>query len=258
MAHEVVAGKQPKLVLSIEARMPAKFGVAVVEGLVNVIVSGVLAPGESLPPEQPLSQQFGVSRTVLRESVKRLEEKGLVSVVQGRGTVVQPTSAWNMLDRVVLTSLIAHDKTLGVLDELSVVRARLEAAMAGESARVRVSDQLENLRAVVQTMQTSVGVYAVFQAADVTFHEAIMAISENRLAESITRVIYELARESARFSGPPPSLALQQQTLREHEAVFAAIEAGDAKLAEQAMESHISDAWQRRRPGDHKGSKARG
>ena len=116
--------------LSVETRTPAKLGVAVVEGLVNVIVSGELSPGDSLPPELPLSQQFGVSRTVLRESIKRLEEKGLVSVVQGRGTVVQPTSVWNMMDRVVLTSLIAHDKTLGILDELTIVRARLEAAMA--------------------------------------------------------------------------------------------------------------------------------
>src|SRR4051795_10721606 len=143
MAQPAEGGKKAPHTLSVETRTPAKLGVAVVEGLVNVIVSGELSPGDSLPPELPLSQQFGVSRTVLRESIKRLEEKGLVSVVQGRGTVVQPTSVWNMMDQVVLTSLIANDKTLGVLDELTIVRARLEAAMAGETARVRAPAELD-------------------------------------------------------------------------------------------------------------------
>ncbi len=258
MTQQASAGKQWSHIVSVEARAPAKLGVAVVAGLVSVIVSGELSPGDSLPPELPLSQQFGVSRTVLRESIKRLEEKGLVSVVQGKGTVVEPTSAWNMMDRVVLTSLIAHDTTLGVLDELSIVRARLEAAMAGETARVRAAAELDLLRGFLQTMQTAIDIPAVFGAADVMFHETVMSISSNRLAESIARVLFERARDSARYHGSPPSPNQQRQTLREHEAIFAAIEAGDGDLAEQVMDAHIIDAWQRRRPPDHRGTKSRG
>src|SRR5450830_647519 len=154
MADPALTNKEPSRILSIENRMPAqRLGVAVVEALVNVIVSGELAPGDTLPPELPLSQQFGVSRTVLRESVKRLEEKGLVSVGQGRGTVVQPTRAWNMMDRVVLTALIAHDDSLGVLDELSTVRALLEAEMARETARVRTHVELDVLRGALDEMR---------------------------------------------------------------------------------------------------------
>jgi DNA-binding FadR family transcriptional regulator len=256
MTQEASAGRRSNQILSVEARMPAKLGVAVVEGLVNVIVSGELSPGDSLPPELPLSQQFGVSRTVIRESVKRLEEKGLVKVVQGRGTVVQPTSAWTMMDRVVLTSLIAHDKTLGVLDELSTVRARLEAAMAGEAARVRTPVELELLREILQTMRTTVDAPIEFHAADVLFHETVMSISGNRLAESIARVLYERARDSARYVGAV-SPKLMNHTLLEHQAIFDAIEAGDADLSERAMDTHISDAWQRRRPPDHRGTKSR-
>ena len=55
-----------------------RLGSVVVKELVELIVTGQLGPGQSLPPEAPLSDQFGVSRTVIRESVKRLEEKGLV------------------------------------------------------------------------------------------------------------------------------------------------------------------------------------
>jgi len=256
MVDVALAGKDARIP-SIADRVPAqRLGVAVVEALVGVIVSGELAPGDALPPEAPLSRQFGVSRTVLRESVKRLEEKGLVIVGQGRGTIVQPTRSWNMMDRVVLTALIAHDESLGVLDELSIVRARLEAAMAGETAKARTADELAVLKAALEDMRAHVDSPDEFSAADVAFHETVMSISGNRLAESIARVLFERARDSARYTG-----ALQQsfheQTLREHEAVFATIEAGTADAAEHAMHAHIIDAWQRRRLPDHEGTKAR-
>lgn len=257
MAGHGVGGKDVPRIGSIPDRLPAqRLGVAVVEALVNVIVSGELAPGDSLPPELPLSQQFGVSRTVVRESVKRLEEKGLVTVGQGRGTVVQPTRSWNMMDRVVLNALIAHDRTVGVLDELSIVRARLEAAMAGETARVHTPEQLAALRASLDEMRASVADQDAFGAADVTFHELVMEISGNRLAESIARVLFERARESVRYRGTTLQ-SFHEQTLREHEAVFATIEAGTVDPAEHAMYSHIIDAWQRRRPLDHEGARRR-
>jgi DNA-binding FadR family transcriptional regulator len=105
-------------------------------------------------------------------------------------------------------------------------------------------------------MRTTIDTPAKFSAADVLFHETVMAISGNRLAESIARVLYERARESARYLGgvTPDQL---QQTLVEHEAIFAAIDAGDPDLSERVMDSHISDAWQRRRPPDHGGTKSR-
>ncbi len=249
-------GRGMPRILSIPDRVPAqRLGVAVVEALVNVIVSGEIPPGDSLPPELPLSQQFGVSRTVLRESVKRLEEKGLVTVGQGRGTVVQPTRAWNMMDRVVLSALIAHDETLGVLDELTVVRARLEAAMAGETARVRTPVENDVLRAALDRMRSSVHDTPEFNAADVAFHETVMAVSGNRLAESITRVLFEKARQSSRYHGVVVPQSLHEVTLVEHERIFGAIDAGDPDAAEEAMRTHITDAWKRRRPADHRGTK---
>src|SRR3954453_14076566 len=70
----------------------ARLGVAVVVDLVSAIVTGGLRPGEGLPPRGTPSQQVGGSRTVIRESVKRVEEKGLLTVAQGRGTSVNPPS----------------------------------------------------------------------------------------------------------------------------------------------------------------------
>jgi DNA-binding FadR family transcriptional regulator len=221
-------------------------GVVVVDELVDAIVSGRLAPGDALPPEGPLSEQFGVSRTVVRESVKRIEEKGLVTIARGRGTEVRPMTAWNTMDRVVLSALIKHDETLGILDELSVVRAQLESVMAAEAAQRRSDEQVAELDRAMQRMRESTADEDVFRAADVAFHETVMELSRNRLAGNIARTLMDHALESSRYHGvdTPDAFAL---TLREHEAVHAAISEGDPVRAQDAMNNHILEAWRRRR-----------
>jgi DNA-binding FadR family transcriptional regulator len=230
-----------------DARTPAaRLGVAVVHDLVSAIVTGEVAAGESLPPEGTLSAHFGVSRTVVRESVKRIEEKGLVTVVQGRGTKVEPSDSWNMLDPVVLGALVENDHSLGVLDELAVVRSALEGAMSADTAVRRSEDELARLRAALDHMAETISDEDAYNQADVDFHFLVMALSGNRLAENITRVLFQRARESNRFTGAPTAEAFPA-TLDEHRRVLDAIEAGDAAEAEAAMRAHIMDAWQRRR-----------
>lgn len=221
-------------------------GIAVVDAIVDVIVSGAVQPGDLLPPEGTLAERFGVSRTVIRESVKRIEEKGLVTIARGRGTSVRPTSSWNILDQVVLTSLIKHDGSLGVLDELSVVRAQLESVMAADAAVRRSDLQLEELEGHLQRMRDSYRDDEAFRDADAAFHVAVMSFSGNRLAESIARTLFERARANSRFRGVDSRESVQA-TLAEHEAVFAAIAAGRADEAHEKMNRHILDAWQRRR-----------
>jgi DNA-binding FadR family transcriptional regulator len=212
-----------------------------------------LAQGDALPPEGPLSEQFGVSRTVTRESVKRIEEKGLVSIARGRGTVVRPMTSWNTLDRVVLTALIKHDETLGILDELSVVRAQLESVMAAEAARLRSIDQLGNLDRAMQRMRENTTDEDAFRAADVEFHEAVMELSGNRLASNIARTLMDRALESSRYHGVDTPDAFLV-TVREHEAIHAAVTAGDPVRASEAMSGHVLEAWRRRRLPDHGGA----
>src|SRR3712207_1551334 len=95
---------------------------AVTVELVSRIVRGVHPAGSSLPPEPVLAETFGVSRTVVREAMKLLEAKGLVQVRQGSGTVVNPSTTWDMLDELVLSSTIAENDGLSVLDDLVVTR----------------------------------------------------------------------------------------------------------------------------------------
>ncbi|RZU16249.1 DNA-binding FadR family transcriptional regulator [Kribbella rubisoli] len=235
----------------IPRRLPAgRLGVSVVAELVDLIVTGRFQEGDLLPPEAPLSEHFGVSRTVLRESVKRLEEKGLVTVSQGRGTQVRAPGYWNMLDPVVLSALIDNDESLGVLDELTVVRASLESAMAGAVAGSHNADELRRLENALTAMRESESETDSFRQADVIFHYAVMEISGNQLAENIAKHIYKRAVESSRYQGinPPDAVAV---TLKEHEAIVKAIARNDRAGAEKAMHDHIHGSWERRRLSDH-------
>jgi GntR family galactonate operon transcriptional repressor len=236
---------------STPQRAPAaRLGVAVVHDLVTAIVTGEVQPGQSLPPEGVLTQHFGVSRTVIRESVKRIEEKGLVNIAQGRGTEVLPPGSWNVLDPVVLSALVENDDSVGVLDELAVVRGSLEGSMAAQAAVVRTDEQLAALTHSLEYMQETKDDKR-FEQADVDFHMVVMDASRNRLAENITKILYMRARESSRFVGATTDEAIQL-TLDEHARVLRAIERGDAPAAENAMREHIRVAWQRRRLPTHR------
>jgi DNA-binding FadR family transcriptional regulator len=235
----------------IPQRLPAgRLGVAVVAELVELIVTRQLKEGDLLPPEATLSEHFGVSRTVLRESVKRLEEKGLVIASQGRGTQVQAPGYWNVLDPVILSALIDNDETLGVLDELTVVRASLESAMAGAVAEARTNEELRRLEIALTAMRESESETDSFRQADLVFHYAVMDISGNRLAENIAKRLYKRAVDSNRYHGinPPDAVAL---TLDEHAAIVDAIARQDVVGAEKAMRDHIRVSWERRRLPDH-------
>ncbi|GAA4566872.1 FadR/GntR family transcriptional regulator [Planotetraspora kaengkrachanensis] len=234
-------------VFDFPSRRPAeRLGVAVVSELVELIITGEIPEGELLPPEGPLSEHFGVSRTVLRESVKRLEEKGLVVVAQGRGTQVARSGSWNMLDPVVLSALIDNDESLGVLDELTIVRGNLESAMAGAVATRRTAEELTRIEHALEAMRETQHESDSFRQADVVFHLTIMELSRNRLAENITKRLYRRALESSRYHGMGYEGAFRS-TLDEHALVVDAISRRDVEAAERAMRDHIVTSWQRRR-----------
>jgi len=230
-----------------EKRAPAaRLGVQVVHDLVAMIVTGSVAAGALLPPEGELAAHFGVSRTVIRESVKRLEEKGMVTVGQGRGTEVSPSSEWNILDKVVISTMIENDQTLGILDELAVVRSELESAMSAAVASRRTDSDLEALRESLAVMHRAVDNPEVFPEADKDFHSLIMSQSGNALAKAIARTLVQRASDNQRFHGAPGPDAYTL-TLEEHGRVLDAIEAGDAASASAAMREHITRAWERRK-----------
>jgi DNA-binding FadR family transcriptional regulator len=227
-------------------RMP-KLGARVVHQLVNEIVLGVHPPGSTLPTETDLCDRFSVSRTVIRESIKIIQEKGLVHIAHGRGTQVTDPRHWNLLDDTVLTAIVDHDANLAFLDELVSTRAALESDMAADAAGSHTAEDDVRIAAALRDMRTSVGRMTEFAEADVHFHDMVMAASGNRLGRAIVNSIHDKARRSMRYHGEYND-AVMRRTVEEHQTVYDAIVAGDAPAAAAAMRAHILGSWRRRRP----------
>lgn len=222
-------------------------GVIVVHDIVTAIVTGTLPEKALLPIEAELSVHFGVSRTVIREAIRSIEEKGMITVVRKSGTTVRHRDHWNLLDPVVLQVMLENDATLGVLDDLAIVRSSLEGAMAAATAQRRTPDEIAELEAGLHAMGATIDDVERFADADGDFHAAVMSFSHIPLAEGITKTLYSRARQSARFTRNATRAAFDA-TLEEHERVLDAIRDGDGERAEAAMRYHILEAWERRRP----------
>ena len=230
-----------------------RLGAAVVLQLVDDIVTGVYPPGSTLPIEADLGGNFGVSRTVVRESATLLQDRGLVRILQGKGTVVMPPESWDLIDDVVLSAVVRHDETLSILDEVVAVRAALECEMAASAAERMTTARAELLRQAFRDMEHSANDVAEFGAADVRFHDLVMEFSGSRLARAIVASIHGKARSTGRYHGSI-SAAKVAETLEEHQDILGAICRGDAEAANNATRAHIIGSWTRRRPPVRPGS----
>jgi DNA-binding FadR family transcriptional regulator len=225
---------------------PARFASVVVEELAEAIVSGALAEADVLPTEPALCEQFGFSRTVIREALKMLEERGLVRVEQGRGTTVQPRDAWNLLDPVVLAIALAHDDDMSLLGNLVAVRAVLEREMAAAAAARLTTDDLAALEANIAGMGESYDVYEVFRSYDLAFHAIVMKASGNEIGLTIVRVIHRHGGITPLLSAASGREALEQTT-REHQSILDALAARDGAAAGDRIAAHIESAFAERK-----------
>jgi DNA-binding FadR family transcriptional regulator len=227
-------------------RRPARLGAAVLSRIIDNIVSGALPPDSTLPTERELCEAFGVSRSVIRESVKVLEEKGLVRVRQGQGTTVTTLEQWNLLDPLVLDASIRYDETLRTLDDLIDVRVGLESQMTRRAAQVITDGQLRELRAALTALEQLLGQYEAYEHADTEYHDLILRGSGNQLGRSIIRSIHPHARASLRYTGMRTAEDLASSH-RGHVKIYERLAERDADGAAAAMREHILGAWLARR-----------
>ncbi len=227
-------------------RRPANLAKAITAELVRSIVCGEYPEGSSLPPEPALVETFAVSRTVVREAVKILQEKGMVRIRQGLGTTVRPSTEWNMLDEAVLAATIDHDRTLAVLDDLVVTRRLLESDMANVAARSADGDLIDRLRAQVDHMDELVDDVVVYKEHDRDFHDTVMRASGNRIARAVVRSLEGQVLNTAAYMGKDER-HLCTVSNQGHRRVCERIAARDPEGAAEAMFHHITETWLARR-----------
>jgi DNA-binding FadR family transcriptional regulator len=238
-----------------QRQRPARFASVIFEALGDQIVGGVLAPGDVLPTEPALCEEFGFSRTVVREGLKLLEGRGLVRVEQGRGTTVQPRSSWDLLDPDVLRMGLAYDQDMSLLDDLMTVRRVLEREMASIAAGRLGETELDELARLVDAMELVYDDYDQFRRLDNAFHEIVMRASGNEIGLTIVRVIHRHGGVTPPLAATPASKAALKRTAVEHRAILDALAAGDGPRAGELVSAHIEARWVERKRRPKGGSK---
>lgn len=233
-------------------RRPARLASGVIDTLMDRIVSGDFPPGAVLPTEPTLGETFGVSRTVIREAIKTLETMRLVKAQQGQGTKALPMKEWDLVNPSVLAAVVRHDSELAILDELVDVRRSLETQMASAAATRLTEEDRQLIDQRMNDLDLRIDDPQGYAAADIAFHDAILAASGNRLGRAIINRLTEEAYRSLRYIGEPTRHDREISNVA-HRAIRDAVLAGDSDRAGQTMNRHILEAWERRRPNTRVG-----
>jgi DNA-binding FadR family transcriptional regulator len=209
------------------------------------IIAGRLAEGARLPGDAELILRFGVSRPVLRESVKTLVAKGLLSTKARVGTVVRERAAWNMFDPDVLTWHLDAGIDKRFLRDLAEIRLTVEPRAAALAAERRAEPELMPMRAAVARMREAAGRSADgFAEADLVLHLLVASASANSFMRSIGAVIEAALRASFVLSAPSDDREYEI-AITAHEAIVDAIAARDSEAAAAAMTNVILNGLRR-------------
>ncbi|WIY01948.1 FCD domain-containing protein [Amycolatopsis mongoliensis] len=213
--------------------------VQVAAHLTRRIVSGEIEDGRA-PSELEISQEFGVSRVVARETLKILASLDIVDVAQGRRVVVRPRAEWDYLNPLLIEWLPAEivDE---LLEELHRMRVLLEpelAAMAAtgitDEALARLGDEIDRMAALETDPEAYLEV-------DHEFHMEICRAANNRILDRIMYSARWLGTASRRLTNEAPA-GLRRATAQ-HTEIYEALVARDPAEAREAMRRHLSNNY---------------
>ncbi len=208
----------------------------VIDGVGREIVGGRYAPGDLLPKEAELTDQYGVSRTSVREGMRVLAAKGLVDIRQKIGTRVRQPEGWNVFDSDILRWHSDVGKGDEIMRNLVEVRQIMEPAAARLAAGRASMDDLRRMDDALAGMAASATDREGYAHADVEFHLAVYAASNNVLLRQFGSVVADFMYAS--FNVQQATAADDDVFLEDaatHAAVFEAINRGNGEKAAEAM-----------------------
>jgi GntR family transcriptional regulator, transcriptional repressor for pyruvate dehydrogenase complex len=225
---------------------PRSLALEVVESLSARIREQHLAEGERLPTEAELMAEFGVSRTVVREALSKLQAAGLVHTRHGIGTFVAGADAAAPF-RVAPEQLATLQDVIAVLE----LRIAIETEAAALAAQRRTRADLAHLRQTLRDFAEAVEQGRDAVAPDFQFHAGIARATQNPRFADLVAALGPSAIPRARLAGTversDEQKAYLQRVNLEHDSILAAITAGDAEAARAAMRTHLANSRERRR-----------
>jgi GntR family transcriptional repressor for pyruvate dehydrogenase complex len=225
---------------------PVRLYQRIVEQVEAAVLRGELRPGERLPSEREMVEQFGASRSTVREALRVLESDGVVRSRPGdpRGPEILAFSSDGLTKQM---HRLAHVEQLS-LAELVSFRMILDGSANMLAARLRSDDELEAMEATIAAMaEASGGSDAEFSEADFAFHEAVAAASRNTLIQVCNTVVRTvvLSLISDKLHRADSGQTVRHRSVQHHRDVLAAIRDQDgdraAMLARRSLYDYYAD-----------------
>ncbi len=190
------------------------------------------------PTEAELAKQHDVSRSVIREAVKMLTAKGLLSARPRQGTIIQPGASWNLFDADVLRWLLERKFSIELLKQFSQLRIAIEPEAAALAAKLGEAADFAAISAGLARMEAADKGNDDPLESDIAFHVAVLRASRNPFYWQFRDVVATALRTSIRFTN---RINGRTASLTDHGAVCDAIVARDADGARQAMRHLIGE-----------------
>jgi GntR family transcriptional regulator, transcriptional repressor for pyruvate dehydrogenase complex len=212
---------------------PARLPLWLADQIEEDMLGGDHVVDAQLPTELALAESYGVSRQVVREAARLLEDRGLVNIRPGRGMTVAAPSVETIVQRY--RSVLRRDKAS--FAHLMELRQMIEGDMTALAARNRTDADVARMRQALDAARARLDDYEACLEADLAFHLAVAAATQNPFVMTFVEPINTVLRDV--YRKPIGYLATQESTLREHGAIADAIDAGDADAARAAAAAHL-------------------
>ncbi|WP_165063891.1 FadR/GntR family transcriptional regulator [Marisediminicola senii] len=210
------------------------------DALLDAIVRGEIAAGQALPTEAEIGAAHDVSRMTVREALKTLQAQNVVRSLPGRGTYVNPVTAWTDLDPILRATTEGAGDQSAASQQLVEVRRMIETGAAALAATRRTDADLDSLEEQLGRMRLAHDTddLAGFVGADIAFHDVILRATGNVfvgvLFEPLARVML-VKREQT--SAVPQ---IQVNAIAQHALILEALRSGDPERSRIAMDDHMT------------------
>lgn len=212
---------------------PTRLPVWLADQLEASLLDGRYPIGAQMPTEKGIAEGYGVSRQVVREAARLLEDRGLVDIRPGRGmTVLAPD-----VDVTVQRFRVLLQRGEASFRQLMELRQMTEGDMAALAAVHREDEDVRRMRASIEQASTHIDDYAACLDADLAFHLAVARATHNPFVMAFVLPINTMLRDS--YRRPISYLATQPHTISEHGAIADAIAAGDVDAARLVTNQHL-------------------
>jgi GntR family transcriptional regulator, transcriptional repressor for pyruvate dehydrogenase complex len=217
-----------------------------VESLGDRIRDGRLATGDKLPTEAAFMGEFGVSRTVVREAISKLQASGLVETRHGVGTFVVGLGDGSAF-RIAPEQLATLRDVVAMLE----LRIGVETEAASLAAQRRTAQNLSVMRDALAAFSEAVEAGRDAVAPDFLFHQEVARATQNPHFASLMQTLGKTIIPRARLGAFPTTAEERQAYLRrvnaEHMSILDAIDSQDPEAARAAMRTHLANSRERRR-----------